>query len=210
MKIENIYPTPIGEYEFENFKELNEGLVNFIYEMRNSDTNNTNQYSMAGPHGYHTNFELIESDNKFVREFHKKITEQIIKYYSHIMEGHVMGDNTRLVSWGMIYGPGDYSKVHTHPKADISTTYYVKVPNNMLDDQTDSNTIPGSFYHLDPRPACRWDINFADNTEMPTTAKEGTGYIFPGWLEHYVTPHYVKGDRICISTNIFADHKDRI
>jgi uncharacterized protein (TIGR02466 family) len=109
-----------------------------------------------------------------------------------------------MASWGMIYGLGDYSTPHTHPLADISTVYYCKVPEGLLEEWEKSK--PGAFHYIDPRPASRWDRNFATNSVESIPAKEGTGAIHPGWLEHYVTPHYLKVDRISISTNVFIDH----
>jgi len=60
--------------------------------------------------------------------------------------------------------------------------------------------------HTDPRPNSKWDINFTDTSSNQIKVKEGQGLIFPGWLDHYVTPHKSKDTRICISTNIFIDH----
>ena len=147
--------------------------------------------------GYHTKEDLLSRDNSFIKEFHKIISAKIKEYYSSITD-KTIGDNTKMVSWGMIYGSGDYAKLHTHALADISSAYYCKVPDGLLED--------GALTHIDPRPSARWDINFTDNSVQSFSAKEGSGIIFPAWLEHYVTPHYSKSNRICISTNVFIDH----
>jgi len=108
-----------------------------------------------------------------------------------------MGPNSRLVSWGMIYGPGAHSRIHCHPGVDLSLSYYCKTPDDMKGDE-------GSFEYIDPRHAARWDRNF-DFSPGRIYPKEGGGAIFPSWLDHYVNPHYCDGDRICIATNIFID-----
>jgi uncharacterized protein (TIGR02466 family) len=199
MTITPTYSTPIGTYELENTEAMNKGLCEFIYSIRASEEGTNQQYSMGGPHGYHTKEDLLSRNNVFMKQFHELVSEQIVAYYSSITDEEI-GPNTKMVSWGMIYGPGDYSKPHVHPLADIATSYYCKVPKGLLKEGE------GTFHHIDPRPAAKWDTNFTDTSINSITPKEGTGAIFPGWLEHYVTPHFLEEDRICISTNVFIDH----
>lgn len=193
MEIKNSYPTPIGTFNLENSDDLNKGLSEFICGLRNEDSPSR---SMVG--GYHTKEDLLSRNNPFIQEFHKIISKQILEYHSNISRTP-LGPNTKMVSWGMIYNSGDHSVTHTHAQADISSAYYCKVPKGLSNGQ-------GEFRHLDPRPAARWDTNFAEQSFQEITPKEGMGIIFPGWLEHYVTPHNLNEERICITTNVFIDH----
>ena len=192
MDIIKEYATPIGTYKIENCQSLNKGLTDFIYSIKKEDNL---QRSMVG--GYHTKEDLFTRDNPFIKEFHQIISTKIKEYYSSIT-GNSMGFHTRMASWGMIYGAGNHSKIHTHPGADIYSAYYCKVPDELLED--------GALTYIDPRPSARWDRNFTKKSSRWIAAREGTGIIFPAWLEHYVTPHYSKNNRICISTNVFIDH----
>ena len=197
MNIINAFPTPVGTFEFEDSESLNKGLCEFLYNVRDEDISSGNhQRSMAGPNGYHTKEDLFSRDNVYIKEFHKLISGILLDYYPRITK-NIIGDNSSMVSWGMIYGPGAYSRVHTHPGVDISTSYYCKVP----DDLTGKD---GFFNFLDPRPSARWDRNF-DFPPGMIEPKAGCGAIFPSWLDHFVNPHFSDGDRICIATNIFID-----
>lgn len=193
MEIENFYPTPIGTFHIKDSLQLNKELSNYILNLKQEDNP---QRSMFG--GYHTKEDLLDSDNSHIKQFHKLISEKIKEYYSHITDKDI-GPNTKLVSWGMIYNSGDFSKPHSHPLADLSSAYYCKVPKDLSDGE-------GEFVHTDPRPNSKWDINFTDTSSNQIKVKEGQGLIFPGWLDHYVTPHKSKDTRICISTNVFIDH----
>jgi len=193
MNINNLYPTPIGSFSIENSGDMNKGLTDFIRSLRGEDSPSR---SMIG--GYHTNEDLLTRDNLYIKQFHEIISEQIIKYCSTIGITYI-GPNTRLASWGMIYGCGNHAVSHTHAGADISSAYYCKVPTNLSKGE-------GEFVHSDPRPAARWDRNFQATATQEIPCQEGTGIIFPGWLEHYVTPHTSNEDRICITTNVFIDH----
>ena len=197
MDIFNAFPTPVGTFEFEDSESLNKGLSEFLYNVRDEDINSGNlQRSMGGPNGYHTKEDIMTRDNPFIKEFHKLISGIISDYYSRICDIQV-GENSTMVSWGMIYGSGAHSRVHTHPGVDLSTSYYCKVPDGLTDKD-------GVFNFIDPRAAARWDRNF-DFAPGMIVPKEGTGAIFPSWLDHYVNPHYCDGDRICIATNVFID-----
>lgn len=197
MNIINAFPTPIGTFEIKNSESLNKGLCEFLYEIREEEIGTNPQRSMNGPNGYHTKEDIMSRDNYFIKEFHKTISSVLIDYYPHITRNQI-GPNTRIVSWGMIYGPGAYSRIHTHPGVDVSISYYCKVPDDMKGDE-------GTFEYIDPRHAARWDRNFEGWGPGRIDPKEGSGSIFPSWLDHYVNPHYCEGDRICIATNVFID-----
>ena len=197
MDIFNAFPTPVGTFEFKDSESLNKGLCEFLYNVRDEDIGSGNhQRSMAGPNGYHTKEDIMTRDNPFIKEFHKLISGVVSDYYPRICD-NVVGENSTLVSWGMIYGSGAHSRVHTHPGVDLSISYYCKVPDGLTGKD-------GSFNFLDPRHAARWDRNF-DFTPGMIAPKVGSGAIFPSWLDHYVNPHYCDGDRICIATNVFID-----
>ena len=194
MEIVNAFPTEVGIFEFEDCEYLNQGLVEFLYDIR--DKEKSLGRSMTGYNGYHTPDDLLKRDNHFIKEFHKKITEVLLEYIP-IVTTNTLGEHTRMSSWAMIYGSGSYSRYHVHPGADVSSVYYCKVPSSLKNGE-------GIFEYHDPRPACLYDRNLS--AEIRTKPKEGSGSIFPGWLAHSTTPHYSKEDRICIATNIFIDH----
>jgi len=189
----NVFSTPVGIFDIEDSSSLNKGLTDFIYSIKHE---NSPQRSMVG--GYHTNEDLLSRNNTFIQQFHKLITSHIKEYYSKNFDGE-MGPNTKMVSWGMIYGKGHYSVPHNHAGADLSSAYYCKVPSNL-------NSLEGSFVMSDPRPAAKFDKNYTKFSSLPIQPKEGTTIIFPGWLEHHTTPHNSNEDRICITTNVFIDH----
>ena len=189
MKIQNVFPTPIGFFQVDNCQDLNKGLSDYILNLKKEDNP---QRSMVG--GYHTKEDLLSHDNNFIQQFHKIISKQIQDYYSKISDSP-MGPNTKMVSWGMIYNKGDYALPHCHASADLSSAYYCKVPQNC----------DGYFTYTDPRPAAKHDLSYAENSVQTFIAEEGKGIIFPGWLDHYVTPHNIEEKRICITTNVFID-----
>ena len=188
MDVHQIFTTPVASFKIENSDDLNKGLCDYILNLKREDNP---QKSMVG--GYHTKEDILKDDNKFVQEF-----RNIIQYNAESYYGKKFGTNTKMSAWGMIYEPGNsYSKPHGHAYTDLSSAYYCKVPNDM---------IGGDLSFMDPRPAAKMDMKFADESILNIKPVERQGLIFPGWLEHYVEPHKSSDYRICITTNFFIDH----
>ena len=78
MEIVNAFPTEVGIFEFEDCEYLNQGLVEFLYDIR--DKEKSLGRSMTGYNGYHTPDDLLKRDNHFIKEFYKKITEVLFEY----------------------------------------------------------------------------------------------------------------------------------
>src|SRR5210317_1579293 len=106
MKIMDAFPTPVGTFQLDNSESLNKGLTELLLNIKKEDNN---QRSMVG--GYHTKEDLLTIDNVYIKEFHKLISATIIDYFSKI-SNEQMGKNTKMISWGMIYGAGHFSKTH--------------------------------------------------------------------------------------------------
>lgn len=187
MDIHQTFATPVASFKIENSENLNKGLCDYILNLKKEDNP---QKSMVN--GYHTKEDILKDNNKFIQEFKNIIQHNAESYY-----GKKFSANTRMSAWGMIYGPDSYSVPHGHTHTDLSSAYYCKVPNDM---------VGGNLSLMDPRPAAKMDVRFADDSILNIKPVEGHGIIFPGWLEHFVEPHKSSGYRICITTNFFIDH----
>jgi uncharacterized protein (TIGR02466 family) len=206
MIINGIFPTPVACYDLSDSDEMNKGLSEYILSIEADEKAEGNfQFSMVGQTGYHTKDDLLLRDNPFVDEFVDRIRNEIATYWSAITDGSPLPANTRLVAWAMIYRKGDYTMVHNHPEANLSITYYPKVPEGLSEgsDINDNKPKEGSLAYIDPRPAARYDGSFSAESTSGIIPKEGTGIIIPGWLEHFVVPHQSENIRICIAMNVF-------
>ena len=202
MKKIDLFSTPLVQFDWKNTTELNAGLVEYIKTMKDEIVMGTKQtYSMVG--GKHTDFSLFEDyetgkrNDKFVEEFYKKICDLIFEYGKKYIDVHfkdTIAPRVKVTPWAMIYGPNDYSKAHNHPGIDFSIVYYPKVP------KTSGNN--GNIEFYDPRPGSSWDFNFINETTKSFKPKEGSGFIFPGWLQHGTTPHKENDERVCIAINV--------
>tara|TARA_R110002033_G_scaffold41780_1_gene82604 strand:- start:741 stop:1427 length:687 start_codon:yes stop_codon:yes gene_type:complete len=214
MQINGLFQTPVAEYVLEgDTEELDNGLTNFILGIEEAEKiENNPQFSVAGVDGYQTKGDLLQRNNPFMEEFAKRLSGFLAEYYAAITNGGELPPNSLCNSWGNIYRKGTTSVVHTHPEANMAVTYYPRVPkdlqypNNRTDAVVKNLTLPlipdGSFVVNDPRPCARYDSAFAHNSSIGLPPIQGGGFIIPGWLEHFVVPHYTDDLRICISTNV--------
>ena len=126
-KIYKLFPEPIFKYKLKNFKDLNEELSKYIYELKNEDKEGLKKSNKGGWHS--KNFNLGFNDtvqNKFALE--------IQKYIVNVFQN--LGWKTKNVPirikemWAIINKSENFNVIHTHPNCYLSAAYYVKAPKN--------------------------------------------------------------------------------
>ena len=98
--------------------------------------------------------------------------------------------------WANKLYQGDAHPPHTHSNNILSGVYYLK---------SDKNSSPIQFFDpraqatvLRPRNKPNWD----NATMIQFDSVQGTGYVFPSWLMHWVPP--TQDERISVSWNILV------
>lgn len=202
MKKIDLFSTPIVQFNIKNSDSLNVGLLSYIKDMKEEIIDGAKQpYSMVG--GKHTDFSLFydfevgKRKDEYVGNFYNEIVELIFEYGEKYIDKHfrdTTAPSTKITPWAMIYGPNDYSKIHNHPGIDLAIVYYAKVPK--------TSGTNGNIEFYDPRPGASWDYNNNNKNIKSFKPEEGSGFIFPGWLQHGTTPHKVDDERVCIAINV--------
>ena len=98
--------------------------------------------------------------------------------------------------WGNYLRPGQTHPPHTHSNNILSGVYYI---------ETKKGSSPIQFF--DPRPVAHHmkpvnRPNWQNGSMLQFDSEEGTGLIFPSWLQHWVPP--TQTDRVSVSWNILA------
>ena len=96
--------------------------------------------------------------------------------------------------WGNYLRPGQTHPPHTHSNNILSGVYYI---------ETEKGSSPIQFF--DPRPIAHHmkpviKPNWQNASMLQFDAEEGSGLIFPAWLQHWVPP--TQTDRVSVSWNI--------
>ena len=187
-----VFPTTILSCTFPGAQELNQGLLAYVLELRESDPgrHRSNQLGWQG---------RMDFSQDLVMGFCERVLERAYEY------GETMGwhyrEGMQLVvkeCWANANDKYAYNQPHTHPNALLSGAYYVQVP--------DGN--PGQFIIKDPRSQ-PWVMQPEYRAQAPGNSEiqqippeEGRLIMFPSWLEHSVGQNLSDGLRISLSFNI--------
>ena len=105
-------------------------------------------------------------------------------------------------AWVNFMVAGEFNPPHIHANCDFSSVLFVKIPEELKEEHkkfTGTGGGPGalSFFHGGSQ---NFSICYRDF--LP---EEGSFYIFPAALRHFVSPFTSKGERISISANFTFD-----
>lgn len=188
----NLWSTHIHQFEQESFFHLNRKIERYLLEQEQNKTE-SGGHSLIGKDSWHSDSNLTSLDTEWSRLLKQIIETNCITYLQSIGVQIDREVNANIACWAMIMRENAQSQVHCHPGADLSGVYYVKVPEEN----------PGSLCFLDPRPGAKNNRIFQKDTKMIFQPREGTGLVFPSWVDHYVEPHNTKETRISISFNFY-------
>lgn len=185
--IHNLFPTAIGSFSID--KQAKEKHLEYLYELQGKDFG----VNRSNINSWHSSpqFNIIE-EKPF--EYLKKFIFDSVKATVNEM-GYDKIVLKQTESWCIISPTGSYNKLHNHPMAFISGSYYVSNPDS-----------PITFY--DPRPIKSFTepkgsnkITIYNSLSVSFKPKEGDLLIFPSWLDHSVPENKSLEDRVIISFN---------
>jgi uncharacterized protein (TIGR02466 family) len=193
-KIYKLFPEPIFKYKLKNFKDLNEELSKYIYELKNEDKEGLKKSNKGGWHS--KNFNLGFNDtvqNKFALE--------IQKYIVNVFQN--LGWKTKNVPirikemWAIINKSENFNVIHTHPNCYLSAAYYVKAPKNCgkFEVECPNNAKRNSYPEIEKKNELNLGVISID-------IDEGDLLLFPSYLPHKVGINQSGEDRMVISFNV--------
>ncbi len=177
VKMHECFPTMISEFSFHPDEMAHIQMIKYIKESKKNYKYHTDDklHNMS----YYENLRDVVLDAN--RDYLKKLEYR----YDHL---EITG------MWANYLNEGDTHPPHTHSNNFLSGVYYLK---------SGKNTSPIQFF--DPRVQAnvlqpRNKPNIINSSMIQFDSVQGTGYIFPSWLYHWVPPTNEK--RISISWNI--------
>lgn len=193
----NLFPTFLVEFKLENPESFNKSVAEYLYAEREKNPNPENNYSANGPRAWHSEKNLHLQDEQWSIDLYNLIVNSASVYAN----GQAIPKTAYIECWGMILPYACYSNYHTHPACNISGTYWVQVPKEMIGvEEKDGDTVGGRFCVPDPRNGAQAGLDV-----LPTFAKvpvPGHGLTFGSWMPHWVESHYFEEDRIALSWNV--------
>ena len=190
----NLFPQPVFKYKVSNFKEYNEKLSEYIYNLNSEDKEGV-QRSNRG--GWHSNSFKLKDTNSIQYKFAMETTKYVfdaIKTYGWVLEPDKVICSEM---WAIINKKNNLNTIHTHPNNYLSAAYYVKAAKDC-----------GKIKFLNPVEMAKERYPKLENpTEFNQNGieiqpREGDLLIFPAYLMHGVNRNQTDEDRIVISFNV--------
>ena len=190
----SFFPQPVFKYKVDNFKEYNEKLSKYIYDLNKDDKDGILRSNRGGWHSKPFNLKDTSSiQHKFLLETTKYVFDCIKTLGWRLEPNKVICTEM----WAIINKKDDFNIIHTHPNSYLSAAYYVKAPKDC-----------GQFTIENPHsisrhsyPALERKTEFNLKVER-IEIEEGDLLLFPAYLPHGVQENKSNEDRIVISFNI--------
>ena len=188
--IEYAFPTPIYHNRVSDFNNIQSKITNSLSKI---DFDYNSKWGKT--HLISSNLSERELKRRRLQPLLKEIDVHLKEY---CLQLNFILESYNMCGWFAKFGKDNYAHLHHHATADIAGVYYYK-----------TNGLDGTLYFESPNqflpiskcysrsPVCTWEH----------TPMEGKIILFPGWLQHAVTPLNVDDERISFSFNIYMTGK---
>jgi hypothetical protein len=156
--------------------------------------------------GYQSDSKFFENNEISINSLKLLISAELKKYWPILFEAlsgqKFSGNPPQFELWGWIttLGTGNFNSPHIHPRSTISGIYYVKTPPEIL--YNEQGNFSGWLAFMDPRSNSQiWPISSHLNY-FYVPPVEGSIVLFPSYLQHFVSPFNVEGERTAIAFNL--------
>ena len=191
-EINLFFSTPVWTCIVPNFQNINDSILEYIYELKSKDPEGLKRSNFKGWHS--NNFDLNEPKPK---EFINSIQTPLKELFND-MEWDLFKQKVKITSmWSIINTKEAFNGRHIHGNNHISAAYYVKAPEKC-----------GNIVFYDPRSATVFNHpiikkpNKLNSDSHSIKPKEGLLVLFPSYLHHSVEVNQSNEERIVISFNI--------
>lgn len=212
MKIDAIFPTPLGLSFIPNSENLNNQLKTYFYALEGKGGYRNDLPTQPERDDlFESKFDLFEHSNAAVQVIKSKMHEELTELIMQLNNYPVSIKETLNISqhaWFHITRKPGYFTNHNHPMASWSAIYCV-----------DSGGRPSAhpesgvtrFFHPSNHAGCYIDAGNASLGQgfavAPLSLKLEAGQIayFPSHLMHEVSAHMGSKDRITIAVNFWIE-----
>lgn len=199
-QILRLWPTLMLRHKLPGADAANPVLLEVIEELESKDSQLTTNY---------LNDNLFEMEHPAIGWLRDCANRAVIDYVRATAIDYEV--KWSLQAWANINRTGDYHNLHNHPRAWLSGTYYVKVPEQPKRRAGRNDLNPGAISFFDPRAqanmlAIRGDPQVeAEHRVLP---QAGEILLWPAFLHHLVHPNLAQDTRVSVSFNVMLKWQD--
>ena len=186
----NLFPSVIHQFDVNGFNEIQDELIDFVYNMREKDPVG---HTISNRRGWQSSCFSIDNEDDVLKKF---LTNCLAEFPP-------IKKSVRLFvsAWVNINPPEAFNMKHNHPTSDLSGVLWIKSQKDCGNIIFDS---PRSFathqeiecYNEDFKENNNYFHSFSFNPVA------GRIMVFPSHLEHHVDFNNSQEDRISVSFNM--------
>lgn len=190
-----LFPVPFVTIKLRGAEELNSRLMEEIEQRRQKEAglDRSNRY------GWHSALDFFDRTEAAHAELARELAAIVASATAKLVPEKPADLHAAHEGWVNISPTHAMNAPHDHPGAFWSGTYYVRVP-----DVDPPDRLSGAIEFIDPRGSigsgARLETSFTRGkfTARPT---EGSCFLWPGFLRHWVHPNQAREDRVSIAFN---------
>jgi uncharacterized protein (TIGR02466 family) len=195
MPVESWFPTPIYNSIIDNVDEVQAELYSAYNDIKKQDKFQrppffeTSNFTVSDPT---FTADIIKKYNLY--KFKKEIYSNVDKYIDNVFGPNFPYKYKIRASWFTNTEKGQYSKRHSHGRADLSGVYYLQTTGS-----------DGDICFSNPCPTHGTTIFFDWSRVYPTVNYNpavGRIILWPGWMEHATQENTTDSTRVSFSFNI--------
>lgn len=185
----NLFPISIHQIDVNGFDEVKNNLINYIYNLKNSDPTGLEKSNCGG---WHSSLFDLNGNNVL-----QKFLSKCLSNFSALQEFCSMDGDY----WVNINPPKSFNVKHSHSSTDLAGVLWIKCPNDsgnilfenpyIFEDFNSINAYTDKFKYMNKQ--------YHSFDFKPV---EGRMLIFPAHLLHEVKENKSKEDRISVSFNL--------
>lgn len=195
LKAENRlhFGVPIFEASLPELEQHRGEIIELLTKMRSADESGIQR---SNQRGWHSSDDLHQSQEPVMQW----LTQQIYQLGSQLIRhaDSLAADSPIYLGslWANINDFGAWNAPHAHLPCEWSGCIYIDVNENPA--ESNSGVHDGDIMFFDPVPVGH---PYRPASTVSYTPKNGTLYLFPGYLMHMVAPHYDDKPRISMAFN---------
>ena len=201
MAFNGLWPTLLVRRQLPGFEQPTADLAAYIVKQDAREPDYTARYQEQN---------LFSIKHPAVRWLKEQIDQTAIAFLRHV--GIERKLSWSLFAWYNTNRYGDHHAPHTHPRAYLSGTYYVRVPPAPAS-VDDPRAQPGCISFYDPRTGANMiTVGSEPDARAAHVVLPSAGMLmmWPSPLQHYVHPNLSEEHRVTISFNLMMNRNSGV
>ena len=189
----NLFPSVIHQFDVNDFDEMQNQLIDYVYKMREKDPVGN---SISNRGGWQSKSFSVVNEDDILHSF-------LINYLSEFL-AIKKSVSIKADAWVNINKPGDYNVKHNHPFCNLAGVLWIKCSENCGNIEFENPSGFQTYREIDS-----YIDDFKDRNNIYPAyffpPIEGRVLVFPSYLSHQVQENKSDEDRISVSFNIKTD-----